>query len=138
MALGIIAYAALVGFHSMGVAAIVLALGLAFLGEVIDWWLGFGFARRYGGSRRAGWGALIGGIVGAAVGVPVPLIGSVIGAFLGSFVGAAALEYSLAGDPGVAARAGWGAVLGRTAAAAAKIALALVLAVVGIFAAVRS
>jgi len=39
--------------------------------------------------------------------------------------------------PGVAVRAGWGAVLGRAAGAAAKIALGVVIAVIGGFAAVK-
>src|SRR5207245_4852762 len=92
---------------------------------------------RYGGSRRSGWGALIGGIAGAMVGVPVPTLGSVIGAFVGAFAGAAVFEYSVSRAPTVAVRAGWGAVLGRAAGAAAKIALGVVIAVIGGFAAVQ-
>src|SRR5436190_170312 len=87
---------------------------------------------------RAGcWGALVGGIAGAMVGVPVPIVGSVIGAFTGAFVGAALFEYSVSRTPGVAVRAGWGAVLGRAAGAAAKIALGVVIAVIGGFAAAK-
>lgn len=133
MALGVIGYGSLTGFHSVGVGIITLVVGLAFLGEIVDWWLGFRFAMRYGGSRRAGWGALIGGIVGAIVGVPVPVIGSVIGAFVGSFAGAALFEYTREQHAGVAVRAGWGAMLGRAAAAGAKIAAGLVIAVVAVF-----
>src|SRR5436190_2095990 len=62
--------------------------------EIIDNWLGFRFAKRYGGSTRSGWGALLGGLVGAVIGVPVAIIGSVIGAFLRSFIGAAVFELS--------------------------------------------
>lgn len=133
MALGVIGYGSLTGFHSVGVGIITLVVGLAFLGEIVDWWLGFRFAMKYGGSRRAGWGALIGGIVGAIVGVPVPVIGSVIGAFVGSFAGAALFEYTREQHAGVAVRAGWGAMLGRAAAAGAKIAAGLVIAVVAVF-----
>lgn len=132
MALGVIGYGWLTGFHSVGVGIIALVVGLAFLGEIVDWWLGFRFAMKYGGSRRAGWGALIGGIVGAIVGVPVPVIGSVVGAFVGSFAGAALFEYTREQHAGVAVRAGWGAMLGRAAAAGAKIALGLVVAVVAV------
>ncbi len=137
MVLGVLGYGWLTDFQSVGIGIMALVAGLALLGEVVEWWCGFRLAARYGGSPRAGWGALIGGLVGAAFGVPVPLVGSVIGAFLGSFAGAALLEYSQAGNPHVAARAGWGAVLGRAAGAAAKIALGLVLAIVGIFSALR-
>ncbi|HMA42986.1 MAG TPA: DUF456 domain-containing protein [Gemmatimonadales bacterium] len=137
MVLGVIGYGWLTGFHAIGAVTIAVVLGLALMGEVVEWWLGFWFAERYGGSRRAGWGALLGGIVGAVVGVPVPIIGSVIGAFVGSFAGAALFEYTRQFSPGVALRAGWGAVLGRAAAAALKIALGLAIAVVGVFAALR-
>jgi uncharacterized protein YqgC (DUF456 family) len=132
---GILVYGWLTGFRSVGVATIVIVLGIAFLGEIIDNWLGFRFAKRYGGSSRSGWGALIGGLVGAAVGVPIAIIGSVIGAFIGSFIGAALFEFSYSRHAGIATRAGWGAVVGRAAAAAAKIALGVVIAVVGLFAA---
>jgi uncharacterized protein YqgC (DUF456 family) len=132
---GILVYGWLTGFRSVGVATIVIVLGIAFLGEIIDNWLGFRFAKRYGGSSRSGWGALIGGLVGAGVGVPIAIIGSVIGAFIGSFIGAALFEFSYSRHAGIATRAGWGAVVGRAAAAAAKIALGVVIAVVGLFAA---
>lgn len=137
MVLGVVGYGWLTDFHTIGVGIIATAVGLALLGEVVEWWLGFRFAMKYGGSRRAGWGALIGGIVGAIIGVPVPVVGSVIGAFVGSFVGAAVFEYTREQHAGVAVRAGWGAMLGRAAAAGAKIALGLVIGVVGVLAVIR-
>src|SRR6201995_4806095 len=45
--------------------------------ECVDWTLAARFTKRYGGSRLASWGAVIGGMVGAFLGVPVPLVGSV-------------------------------------------------------------
>ena len=137
MVAGVVGYGWLTGFRSVGVASIAVVLGLAFLGEIIEAWLGFRFARTFGGSRRSAWGALVGGIVGAVMGVPVPIVGSVIGAFLGSFAGAALFEYSLSRTPDTAVRAGWGAVVGRATAAAAKIALGVVIAVLGVIAALR-
>ena len=131
---GILAYGWLTGFHSVGVAMIAIVLALAFLGEIIENWIGFRYAKRYGGSTRSGWGALIGGLVGAVIGVPVAVIGSVIGAFIGSFVGAALFEYTYSRQAGVATRAGWGAVVGRAAGAAVKIALGVVIAVIGVYA----
>jgi uncharacterized protein YqgC (DUF456 family) len=137
MVLGMLAYGWLTSFQAVTAGTIALAVALAALGEVIEAWLGFRFARRYGGSSRAGWGALVGGLVGAVVGVPVPLIGSVIGGFVGAFAGAALFEYTRARHTGAAAGAGWGAVLGRAAAAAAKMALGIVIAVSALFAALR-
>lgn len=133
MLLGIIGYGALTDFRGIGLATLVLALVLAFAGEAIEFWVSFRYAQRYGGSRRAGWGALIGGLIGAVVGIPVPLIGSVVGSFLGSFVGAAILEFTRAPDK--ALYTGWGALLGRMWATAAKTALAVVMAVIALFAA---
>jgi uncharacterized protein len=135
--LGILAYGWLTDFASLSAGLIALAIGLALLGELVEAWIGFRFAQRYGGSRRAGWGALLGGLVGAVVGVPVPILGSVIGGFVGAFAGAALFEYSRARHSETAARAGWGAVLGRAAAAAVKMALGIVMAVGAVFLALR-
>lgn len=135
MVVTIVAYGWLTDFRSLSVGLIAIVLALALIGELIESWLGFRFARRYGGSSRSGWGALIGGIVGAVIGVPIPVIGSVIGAFIGSFIGAALFEYSASRRLGVATRAGWGSVVGRAAAAAVKIALGVIIAVIAAFAA---
>ena len=137
MVLGFLLFGWLTQFRSESVATIFIVLALAFAGELIESWLGFRFARRYGGSRRAGWGALVGGLVGAVVGVPVPVVGSVIGAFVGSFGGAALFEYVYTRRADVAVGAGWGAVVGRAAAAAAKIALGLAIGVFSLVAALR-
>ena len=136
--LGILGYGWLTDFRNLSVGFIALAVGLALLGEVFEAWIGFRYAQRYGGSRRAGWGALVGGLIGAIVGVPVPIIGSVIGGFVGAFAGAALFEYTRARQSGTAAWAGWGAVLGRAAAAAVKMALGLVIAVGALFLALRA
>lgn len=135
--LGIIAYGWLTDFRTLSAGLLGLAIALALLGEVAESWIGFRFARRYGGSKRAGWGALLGGLAGAVVGVPVPIIGSVVGGLVGAFAGAAVLEYTRARASALAARAGWGAVLGRAAAAAVKIGIGVVLAVGGLVAALR-
>jgi uncharacterized protein YqgC (DUF456 family) len=135
--LGIVGYGWLTDFHGVTATFIAMAVGLAGLGEAVEAWIGFRFARRYGGSSRAGWGALGGGLVGAIVGVPVPLIGSVIGGFVGAFAGAALFEYTREQKSGVAARAGWGAVLGRAAAAAVKMAIGIVLTAAAVWTALR-
>ena len=97
------------------------ALILAVLAEVAEFTLAGKYARKYGGSRRAGWGAILGGIVGAVMGVPVPIVGSVIGAFAGAFVGAMAFEYWGNRDASAATRVAWGALVGRVVAAALKV-----------------
>jgi hypothetical protein len=137
MVLGVIAYGWMTAFRSVGAVTILVVLGLAFVSEIVDNWLGFRYAKRYGGSSRSGWGALLGGIVGAIVGVPVPLIGSLIGAFAGSFAGAVVFEYTYSRRAGVAVRAGWGSVLGRVAAAAVKMGIGLAIAIIGLVAVIR-
>lgn len=136
--LGIIGYGWYTDFDPFGLWFLVAEIGLAFLGEVLESWIGFRFARRYGGSRRAGWGALIGGIVGAIVGVPILLIGSVIGGFVGAFLGATLFEYTHQWRAEGSVRAGWGAVLGRAVAAALKIGIGVVMMVLAIVVALFS
>ncbi len=135
--LGILGYGWLTDFQTLSAGFLALVIGLAALGELAEAWIGFRFAQRYGGSSRAGWGALIGGLVGAVVGVPVPLVGSVIGGFVGAFAGAALFEYSRARRSDGAVRAGWGAVLGRAAAAAVKMAVGVALVAGTLFLALR-
>ena len=136
--LAILGYGYLTDFRTLSAFFIGLVVGLALLGEVFESWIGFRFARKYGGSSRAGWGALVGGLIGAVVGVPVPIVGSVIGGFVGAFLGAALFEYTRARQSGVAAKAGWGAVLGRAAAAALKMAIGIVMTVSSLWAALRN
>jgi uncharacterized protein YqgC (DUF456 family) len=105
--LAILGYGWLTDFRTLSAGFILLIVGLALLGEVFESWIGFRFAQRYGGSKRAGWGALVGGLIGTIVGVPVPIVGSVVGGFVGAFVGAVLFEYTRARQSGVAAKAGW-------------------------------
>ena len=110
--------------------ATVIGVGLLMaLAEGFDLFLASKFARKYGGSRRAGWGAAIGGMIGTFMGVPVPLIGSVIGALVGAFVGALVGELSRGSGGGTATRVAWGALIGRVTAAAIKIGVGLVMTV---------
>jgi uncharacterized protein len=136
--LAIIGYGWATDFHGMSGGLLALVIGLAVLGEVAEARIGYSFARRYGGSSRAGWGALVGGLAGAVVGVPVPLVGSVVGGFVGAFAGAALFEYSRARQSDVAAKAGWGAVLGRAVAAGVKMAIGVALSVAALWVALRS
>jgi uncharacterized protein YqgC (DUF456 family) len=101
---------------------------LATLGAVADLALAGRYARKYGGSRRAGWGAIIGGMVGAFFGIPVPIIGPVLGAFAGAFIGALAFELT-AGTSGTdATRVATGALIGRAIGAAINVAIGFMMA----------
>ena len=124
-----IAFNALVPGDRLGPMTIVATTIVAIGAEGLDLWASAHFNRRYGGSRRAGWGAIAGGIAGAIVGVPVPIVGSVVGAFAGAFVGALLLEYTKGRDAGASTRVATGALLARVASAAMKVGVGAVLAV---------
>jgi len=104
------------------------AILIAVVAEVLEFTVAARYTTRYGGSRRAGWGAILGGVAGAVVGVPVPVVGSVIGAFVGAFAGAYLAERSRRAEHGAATRVATGALVGRAAAAALKTACGLAMA----------
>jgi uncharacterized protein YqgC (DUF456 family) len=114
---------------------ILIAFVIATIAEVIEFTLAARYTSRYGGSRRAGWGAIIGGVIGAVVGVPVPVVGSIIGSFAGAFIGALAAEYSVHQRHADAGRVAWGALVGRVMAIAVKVSLTFVIMVLLAFAA---
>ena len=114
--------------NSIGVFVLVCTTALAVAAEVFEFTLAGKYARKYGGSRRASWGAIIGGTVGAIIGVPVPIIGPIIGAFAGAFAGALVFEYSRGSGAQASTRVAWGALVGRVVAAALKVAIGFVIA----------
>ncbi len=128
-------YKLLVPAGGIGWASVVIVGILMAIAEGLEWTLAARFTKKYGGSRRAGWGAILGGMVGAIMGVPVPIVGSIVGAFAGAFVGALVFEYSRGSGGGTATRVAWGALVGRVTAAAVKIAIGIVMAVWLLFAA---
>lgn len=123
---------AAIGWTAIGIAAV-----LAVAAEAIELWASVRYTRRYGGSGRAGWGALAGGILGAIVGVPLPVVGSIVGSFLGSFIGALVVEYSARREELHAGRVAWGALVGRVVSTAAKMGLGAVLVAIVVYAAWR-
>jgi uncharacterized protein YqgC (DUF456 family) len=135
MVVALIGYAALGGFQQVGWETLAAALVLAAVAELAEAWLGFRLAQRYGGTSGSGWGAFLGGLVGAVVGTPVPVVGNILGAFIGAFLGAAILTRGSDTDIRLTLGAGWGAVLGRAAGAAVKIAVGFTIAIIGLYAA---
>jgi uncharacterized protein YqgC (DUF456 family) len=115
----------LTGFNQITLRLLGLLLGLALLGEGIESLLGVAMARKYGASKWGMWGAFLGGIFGAIVGTPVPVVGNLVGAFAGVFLGAILFEWLGRGITGSSLKAGWGALMGRAAASAIKLALGM-------------
>jgi uncharacterized protein len=114
--------------NSIGWFTLVAVTVIAIIAEIFEFTLAGKYAKKYGGSRRASWGAIIGGTVGAIVGVPVPIIGPIIGAFAGSFIGALVAEYSRGSDAQASTRVATGALIGRAVASAMKVAAGVVIA----------
>lgn len=114
----------------IGLFTIIGASVLVVIAEVLEFTIAGSYTRKYGGSRRASWGAILGGVVGALFGVPVPVIGSIIGAMLGAFVGAFVGELTVSrADRGDPTKVAMGALFGRAVAAAVKCGIGIVVAV---------
>lgn len=106
-----------------GWPVLLTAVGLAALGEILEFVLGAAGSRSAGGTRRAAALAIAGGIIGAIVGTafPPPLLGTLIGASLGAFAGSI-LGDLWAGRPLIhSIDAGRGAALGRFMGTVAKV-----------------
>jgi len=126
---GVVAAGLAAGHVSLGM--FLLLLGLAIAAELAEWVSVDRLGRRYGGSARTFWGALIGGAIGVVVGAPVPVAGSLIGAFLGTLAGAVLATWLDTRRIRGSLRAGWGALLGRAVAVGVKVFAGLVILVLG-------
>jgi uncharacterized protein YqgC (DUF456 family) len=103
---------------------------LVVVAEVLEFTISARYTRAYGGSRRASWGAVLGGLVGALVGIPEPVVGSLVGAIAGAFLWALVAEMTVAkGARGAPVQVATGALVGRVVAAAAKVGIGVVVAV---------
>ena len=116
-----VVYNMIVPGDPIGWVSLIAVAVLALVAELLEFTMTGRYARKYGGSRRAGWGAILGGIVGAMVGFPVPIVGPIIGAFVGSFVGALVAELTGGASAGDATRVAKGALLGRVVSTVLKI-----------------
>lgn len=122
-------YNLIVGQAAIGWIALFGTALLGGLAELIEFLLAGRFARKFGGSKRAEWGAILGGVLGVVIGLPIPVIGSVLGGFAGAFAGALIAEWSLHQDHDKAGKVAWGALLGRATAIGIKMAIGFVIAV---------
>ncbi|MDZ7761012.1 MAG: DUF456 domain-containing protein [Desulfovermiculus sp.] len=106
-----------------------IALGaLAGVAEIIEFVSQMYGARKYGGSNRGSWGALIGALAGAVLGAPFFLgLGSILGALAGAFIGSLIVELAYGRSWAEAIRASKGAMLGKVVGFVAKAALGMVM-----------
>ena len=110
-------------FRYVGIGTLLILAGMAALTYLVEFAASILGVKRYGGSRRAMAGAVLGGIVGMFFGVP--------GILLGPFVGAVLGELSLQSSLDQAGRAGFGTVVGMAIGVAGKLAIGI--AMLGLF-----
>ena len=117
----------------ISVWVLLLLLGLALFGELLEFAAGLVGAGQAGSSKRGMGLALVGGIAGAIVGtfvIPVPIAGTLIGAALGSGVGAFGGDLWAGRTVGLAFKGGKGAAIGRLLGSVAKVVVAVLMWVV--------
>ena len=114
-------------FRYIGVWTLLILAGMAALTYVVEFAASILGVKKFGGSRRAMAGAVLGGIVGIFLGIP--------GILLGPFVGAVLGELSLQRSLDQASRAGFGTVVGLAFGVAGKLAIGI--AMIGLFLLIR-
>jgi len=118
----------LTGFREITLNFCLLLLGIALALEIVEGLLGSLLAKKFGGSKWAMIGAIVGGTAGAILGTPVaPVLGTLLGGFLGAFGGALLLEWVSCGNFEVAFKAGLGALCGAIGGKITKIIVAVVM-----------
>lgn len=133
--IGVVAVGAIM--REVGTPIVMTTLLIAVLAELIEFFIVKRLTQQYGGSRKAFWGAIIGGTAGLLVGIPIPIVGSIIAGLLGTFVGAALVTYAETKQMISAHRVGWGAVIGRALSAISKTAAGIVILVLATAALLR-
>ena len=106
-------------FHKIPVWVIVFLGVLAAFSIVFDFLAGTWGAKKYGASKAAVWGALIGTIVGLFFALPGIILGPFIGAVIGQLASGSAIDH--------AARVGVGTWIGLLIGTAIKLAVAFMM-----------
>jgi len=121
-------YALLTSFDPISWHLLLILLGIALLGEAIEFVVGTFYAAKQGASKAGVVMAFAGGLAGAALGNQViPVLGAVLGSFVGAFAGAVSGEYYMEQRLEPSLRIGGYAFLGRLIAILIKHALSLVM-----------
>lgn len=91
-----------------------LLAGMAVLGELVEFAAGYYGVKRFGGSSKGSVGGMIGALVGAVLCAPLFFgFGALLGALAGGFTGCFLVEKGAGTATNTAARAAFGATLGR-------------------------
>ncbi|MDZ4184257.1 MAG: DUF456 domain-containing protein [Desulfuromonadales bacterium] len=114
-------------FQYIGLWTLLLLAGMAAMTYVVEIAASALGVRKFGGSNRAMYGAVLGGFIGLFFGVP----GVILGPFVGAIIGELSLQRSL----DQASRAGFGTVVGMAIGIAGKLAIGMTM--IGLFILVR-
>ena len=114
-------------FQYIGLWTLLLLAGLAAMTYVVEIAASALGVKKFGGSNRAMYGAVLGGSIGLLFGLP----GVILGPFVGAIIGELSLQRSL----DQASRAGFGTVIGLAIGVAGKLAIGMTM--IGLFILVR-
>ncbi len=91
-----------------------LVIGLAGIGELVEFIAGYYGTKRFGGSNKGSIGGIIGAIVGGFMGAPLFFgLGALPGALAGGFAGCFLMEKFNGASSAAAANAAFGSTVGR-------------------------
>ncbi len=110
-----------------GLFTILIFIALASAVELLEWAAGMWGVARRGGSKLAGFMALVGGILGLFAGglFPIPLVGSLLGMLVFSFALVFLVERNRLQHDGKAAHIAMGAVVARVLVIMLKVSITL-------------
>ena len=121
-------YGLITEFCQIDAITLLLLLGMALLGELIEFISGLYGAKKFGASRLGMMLALIIGLVGGILGTIIcPFIGTVVGVLLGAFCGAFIGEKMLKRELAASLKAGFGAFIGRLGGTFMKLVLGIIM-----------
>ncbi len=110
-------------FQHIGLWTLLVLAAMAVITYAIEFAASVVGVKKYGGSKRAMAGAVLGGVAGLFLGIPGILFGPLVGAVIG--------ELSMQRSLDEASRAGFGTVVGMAIGLAGKFAIGL--AMIGLF-----
>jgi len=100
--------------NQMGLGFFALLIGLAILGELLEFGLLALKAKKYGSSNSGLFAGLVGAVIGAIVCAPFLFgFGALLGALVGAWLGCYLMELARGGGHGKAVQAAMGALVGR-------------------------
>ncbi|MFB3926341.1 MAG: DUF456 domain-containing protein [Syntrophales bacterium] len=126
-----VVYSFITGFQTIGFKIILCLIVISVLAETLEFLLNVTGAARFGASREGITVSIIGALIGAALMTPLLLgLGTLVGALLGAFTGILLVELIRQKSLKPAARASYGALLGRITGLFAKSFFALIMVII--------